>query len=229
MYTLDNFYKSKEWEKFRKCIIDERTNERGEILCAHCHRPIVNRYDLIVHHKKELTDLNVNDYTISLNPDNVECICFRCHNEEHRRFGHEGKKKVYIVYGAPCSGKVEWVRNNAGPNDLVVDMDSIYEAISINDRYIKSNRLSSVAFGIRDKLYEMIRYRDGKWCDAYVIIGGALRMDRERLTQRLNGECVFIDTPKDKCLLNLSTISMRDKARKEWEKYIDEWFEAYQP
>lgn len=167
MITREQFYKSKKWEAFRKVIISERTDADGFVHCCECGKPILHKYDLIIHHKTELDEVNVNDAQVALNPDNVECICFRCHNKIHDRFGyHKGatftassKKHVYIVYGAPCSGKSTWVRENATQDDLVVDLDNIWQMISINDRYVKPAALKNIVFDIRDKMYDIIKYR----------------------------------------------------------------------
>lgn len=228
MFTLDNFYKSRQWQNFREIIIDQNTNDDGFVYCAICGKPILRKYDLIIHHKIELTGDNVNDYGISLNPDNVECVHFKCHNKIHERFGYGNSytpqpKRVYIVYGAPCSGKSTWVNDVATPNDLIIDIDSIYEMISNNDRYIKPDRLRGTVFAIRDSLYDIVRYRSGKWQNAYIITGGARIGDRERLQKRVAAdEFIFIDTDKDTCI---SRIGSRGK---EWVEYIEEWFNSYQ-
>lgn len=227
LYTLDSFYRSDEYKKFRKVVIAERTRPDKYVYCEYCGKPIVKAYDLITHHKKELTETNVNDALISLNPELIMLLHFKCHNIIHRRFGEEAKKQVYIVYGAPFSGKTSWVMENASPNDLIVDMDSIFQMISINDRYVKNERLKSAAFEVRDKLLEIIKYRSGKWQDAYVIGGYPLLMDRKRLEQRLNAVSIFIDTPKEKCIERLYEDDARDLV--EWSKYIYEWFDRYQP
>lgn len=118
-YTQQEFYHSKAWESFRKVIIEQRTDADGFVHCSECGKPILKKYDLIIHHIKELSDANVNDANISLNPDNVEIICFRCHNKVHDRWqgGNGGwkpvPKRVYIVYGSPCAGKSTWVHENA--------------------------------------------------------------------------------------------------------------------
>ncbi len=227
---LQEFYKSKEWERFRNVVIQMETDpETGFVYCAHCGKPILKKYDLIVHHINELNESNVNDALITLNPENVVCVHFRCHNEIHQRFGFGTSgykpqpKKVFIVYGSPCAGKTSYVRNNATSNDLVVDIDSIYEMISINDRYIKSDRLKSTVFDLRDHLYDVIKYRNGKWQNAFVITGGALRSERERLMNRIVADdFIFIDTSKDECLL-------RARERGEnWEAYVLDWFEKFQ-
>ena len=236
MDELQKFYKSKEWESFRQIVIADKTADDGFVYCEHCGKPILKPYDLIVHHKIELTEVNVKDYKVALNPENMMVVHFRCHNQIHERFGFnkdkQGRstyrpkpKKVYIVYGAPCSGKTTWVKENATKNDIIVDLDSIYECITISDRYEKSDRVSSVVFKMRDTLYDVIRYRDGKWNDAFIITGGALLGDRERLQKRVGAdELIFIDTPMGECLNRA-----KENRTEEWMEYIISWFEHFQP
>ena len=237
----EQFYKSKQWEAFRKVIIAERTDEDGFVHCCRCGKPILNKYDLIIHHKIELNEANVNDTMISLNPDNVDCICFRCHNKEHERFGFQKEghkngfykpvpKKVYIVYGSPCAGKSTWVHDVATKDDLIVDLDNIWQMISVNDRYTKPAALKSVVFDMRDKLYDIIRYRSGKWHNAYIITGGAMKGDRDRLKQRIGAdELIFIDTNYDECIRRMQTKGLTDEQKLQWIQYIDDWFNKFQP
>ena len=231
MFTLDNFYKSKQWEKLREIYIADHTDDNGYIYCAMCGKPILKKYDLILDHITELTEDNVNDYSISLNPDNLRPLHFICHNKRHERYGFgtggyiRKPKRVYIVYGAPCSGKSSWVKSVANDNDLIVDIDNIYEMISNNDRYVKNDAIKSVVFAVRDCLYDTIRYRSGRWQNAYIITGGARSGDRARLKQRISAdELIFIDTPKDECLKRAD-----ERSNDNWIDYINDWFEAYQP
>ena len=237
MLTREQFYKSKKWESFRKVIIEQRTDADGFVHCCECGKAIVNKYDLIIHHKKELSEANVNDAMIALNPDNVDCLCFKCHNKIHNRWqggnSNSGwkmpERHVYIVYGAPCAGKSSWVHDNATEDDLVVDLDSIWQMISINDRYVKPNALKSVVFGVRDQLYDTIKYRSGNWHSAFVITGGALIGDRERLKQRIGADdLVYIDTPKDECLRRLMARQHDNDQLVLWSDLIDEWFDRFQ-
>lgn len=61
MFTLSNFYKSKEWTDLLEQLKLERVNSDGEIICEHYSRPIVKKYDCIGHHIEELTEANVNN------------------------------------------------------------------------------------------------------------------------------------------------------------------------
>ena len=54
MFTLNNLDKSKEWLNLLEQLRLERVNSSGEIVCEHCHKPIIKKYDCIGHHKIEL-------------------------------------------------------------------------------------------------------------------------------------------------------------------------------
>lgn len=218
MFTLNNFYKSKEWTNLLEQLKLERVNSDGELICEYCHKPIVKKYDCIGHHNIELTEANVNDYNISLNSENIMLIHHKCHNKIHERFAGF-KQRVYIVYGSPCSGKSTWVNDVAYNDDLIIDMDKIWECICNSDRYHKPNRLKSNAFGIRDTLLDMIKTRRGMWRNAYVIGTYPLASDRERLSKLLGAELVFIDESHETCLSRAKN--------SDWVNYINEWFDLF--
>ena len=218
MYTLDNFYKSKQWEELRARLMMERVDEQGQLICEHCGKPITKAYDCIAHHEIKLTDDNVNDFVISLNPQNIKLIHFKCHNKIHQRY--DGfYRNVYLVYGSPCSGKSTWVHDVAYDDDLILDVDSIWESICKADKYHKPNRLKANVFGIRDCIIDQIRTRKGMWRNAYVIGGYPLRSDRDRLCELLQAQPIYIEATKDECLSR----ALSD----DWKDFIEEWFENF--
>lgn len=204
----------------------ERANEDGEIICNYCGKPITRAYDIIGHHKTELTDENCNDYNISLNPDNVALVHHRCHNYIHNKFGYK-ERQIFLIYGAPLSGKTSYVRESMNSGDLIIDMDNIWQCISGCDRYVKPNNLKSVAFKIRNELIECARYRNGKWRNVYIIGGYPIQSDRERLCKELGAREIYIECDKEECLRRLEASNDRDKD--EWKKYIEGWFNIYTP
>lgn len=226
MYDLSNFYQSKEWRRLMSTLKIERANEDGEIICDYCGKPITRAYDIIGHHKTELTDENCNDYNISLNPDNVALVHHRCHNYIHNKFGYK-ERQIFLIYGAPLSGKTSYVRESMNSGDLIIDMDNIWQCISGCDRYVKPNNLKSVAFKIRNELIECARYRNGKWKNVYIIGGYPIQSDRERLCKELGAREIYIECDKEECLRRLETSNDRDKD--EWKKYIEGWFNIYTP
>ena len=148
-------------------------------------------------------------------------IHFQCHNKVHHRFGYELPQKVYIVYGSPCSGKSTWVDEQATADDLIVDIDKIWECISFCDKYNKPKKLQQNVFEIRNTLLEQIKMRLGNWQNAFIVGTYPLKMERQRLADKLGAELIFIETEKDICL---------NRAKNDaWRKYIEEWFESFQP
>ena len=230
MFTsLSQFYNSDEWRKFRLLLIAERTNKvDGVLYCEHSGKPLINTYDIVLHHIQPLTLQNVNDYSISLNPANIMIVSQRSHNEIHKRFGYCTERKVYLVYGSPCSGKTTFVNEIKGNSDLIIDMDNIWQCITGGARYEKPNALKTNAFIVRDALYDSVKTRAGKWERAFIIAGMPIKSDRERLLNSLGAEPIFIDTDKETCLQRLATDKTRTQAqRQEWEQYINKWFEDY--
>lgn len=222
MFTLDSFYKGKQWQGLVEQLKIDRVDEQGQLICEYCGKPISRKYDCIGHHELELTEENVNDYQVSLNPANIKLIHFKCHNKIHERFDGKSQnafQNVYLVYGSPCSGKTTWVRDVANPDDLILDIDYIWSAICTGDKYNKRNRLKANVFGIRDCIIDQIRTRTGFWKNAYVIGGYPLRTDRDRLCNLLRAKPIFIDTSKEECLSR----AVND----EWKEYVEDWFDSY--
>lgn len=229
MYTLSNFYTSKEWCLLMLHIKHDRLNDEGMLICEHCGKPIVRSYDCIGHHIQELTEENVNDANVSLNPKNVMLVHHRCHNKIHHKLSYSYyHRDIWLVYGAPLSGKSTYVESVREDGDLIVDMDSIWQAVSGCDRYIKPDRLKSIVFGVRDKLLDDVRYRRGKWQRAYIIGGYPLISDRDRLCRELGAREVFIDTSMNECLSRLDQLDENDlRDKKRWKKFIEDWFDTY--
>jgi predicted kinase len=220
--VIKSFYASQEWITLRLLLINERGNK-----CAHCKKRIPRSKDLIGHHKIELTPENIHDKTISLNPELIEIICFDCHNKEHRRFGYQGSKEVYIVYGPPMSGKSTLVREQMNRGDILIDMDRLYAAVSLLPSYDKPDNLFTNVIGIHNHLIDNIKTRLGKWHNAWIVGGYADKYKRERLADDLGAELIFCDVSKEECLRRLELDEERRYRIDEWQGYIDKWFESY--
>lgn len=223
--TLSDFYRSKEWREFRAYLIAERTREDGFVYDEITGKPIVKAYDIILHHKIELTLDNVNDANITLNPDNIQVVSFRTHNEIHNRFG-SWTRHVYLVYGCPLSGKSSYVKERAGIHDLIIDVDKIYACISNNPLYIKSGRLYDCMEAVRQALLDCIKYKRGKYINAFIIGGFPFKGERERIAAEYGAEEVFIDCTREEALSRLQ-VAQDGRDKKEWSKYIEVYFERF--
>lgn len=224
---LNDFYSSREWAEFRRMLINERTKDDGFIYDEVTGKPIMKSYDIILHHVIHLTEENVFDYNISLNPENIQIVSHKTHNYIHNKLGYS-RREVFLVYGAPLSGKTSWVNESKNEGDLIIDIDDIWQAVSGCDRYIKPNRLRAVVFRVRDTLMDAVRYRLGKWQNAYIVGGYPLSSERERLIKELGAREIFIRATKEECLARLETDEARSKIEG-YAEFITTWFDRYIP
>ena len=227
MFTLDSFYSSKDWRSFREIVIHERTRPDGFIYDEVTGKPILHRYDVILHHVIPLTNENVNDATVALNPANIQIVSHRTHNFIHDKLGYK-RKEIYLVYGPPLAGKNTYVEGVLSPGDLIVDIDRIWQCVSGQPAYVKPPRLNAVVFAVRDCLYDAVRMRTGKWNNAYIVGGFPLVSERERLCQMYGAREVYVEASREESLRRLHE-NGDGRDLEAWEKYIDEWWRRYTP
>lgn len=83
------FYNSKEWRRLSKLY-----RESHFYICERCGAVGATQ----VHHKVHLNPVNINDPSVSLNPDNLELLCDDCHNKVHNRFQSKDQIKNHYIY-----------------------------------------------------------------------------------------------------------------------------------
>lgn len=71
-------YHSKRWQQLRQI----KLNKVGG-LCERCKKKGIYTSAYIIHHKEYITDKNYEDDNVFYNIDNLEALCFKCHNKEH--------------------------------------------------------------------------------------------------------------------------------------------------
>ena len=218
---LQRFYGSKRWRDLRDMLVLQRHG-----VCDRCGKDYsTDTSHLVAHHKEHLTDENLMDLNVALNPDNIEIVCQKCHAHYHPDRGYlKRHKQVFIVYGPPLSGKTTYVAQNLEPGDLVVDLDRLRNAISFQPMYQTPPSLSQLTFSLRDYLYDQIRIRNGDWNTAWVVAGLPRKNERDRLAARLGASLVLIEASREECHKRLLDADDRPL---EWGEYIDKWFRDY--
>lgn len=214
-FTLASFYRSNEWRTFRRTFIAERLARDGEIIDEYTGKPILQDYDIVLHHKIYLTEGNVNDWNISLNPENIMIVSHISHNRIHEKFANPFKR-AYLVFGAPSSGKSTYLNSIAEKDDLIVDIDRIFECIN----NYRSNKVFANVMKIYNDLLDTVETRNGQWKNAYIVIANCRNV--ERLYNRLGCELIFIDTPKEECLKRAE--SKIEKYGVGYKKAIEDFF-----
>lgn len=222
--VLHSFYCSSAWQRFRRNII----SERGPVCECGCKKVIPVPHDVILHHTPiELTVDNVSNPEISLNPDNVKIYARECHDKSHKRFSKYEGKRVYIVYGMPCSGKATYVMYNKSRNDIVIDMDRLYEAITLLPSYDKPDQLLSTIRAVYNNLLDQVKTRYGKWDTAWVIGGFPERYTRERTADELGAELIYCESSREEAIDRLMTDPARSRIANVYIGYINKWLEKY--
>ena len=75
----DDFYRSHEWRRCRAGYA------KRKIYCERCLEQGIVTPGAEVHHKIRLTPENIKDPSVALNWENLELLCERCHELEHRK------------------------------------------------------------------------------------------------------------------------------------------------
>lgn len=240
--STSDFYRGEDWAKCKAQVLHDRIKD-GVIYCEHCGKPIVKGFNpsnnknsgaIVFHHIIYLNNINVNQAEISINPENIMVCHWSCHNEIHQRFGYSGsnnipEKKVYIVTGASCSGKTSWVQERLEPNDVVVDIDDLWEVTSGQPRYTKPSALKPIVFNLRDELKGLIARGAGTWRNAYIIESLPSATDRNREADKykqFNVEVITMEATQDECLNRLHS-NPSGRNINDYEKYIKEYYERY--
>ncbi len=243
MKTYDNttqFYNGQDWANCKAQVTQERL-KGGALYCEHCGKIILKSFNpnaknnkgaVVYHHKIYLTNQNVNDASISINPANIAILHWQCHNEVHGRFNGAAvavERKVYLVTGAPLSGKTTFVRERMQEGDLVFDIDDLWQMLSGQERYIKPNTLKTMVFNLRLAVKEQIAKGAGGWRNAYIIESLPLATDRKREAERYkahNTEIITMEASREECLNRLYTMP-NGRDIKAYEEYINNYFDDY--
>lgn len=235
------FYNGVDWSNCKAQVTQERL-KGGALYCEHCGKIILksfnpnarnNKNAVVYHHIRYLTNDNVNDASISINPANIMVLHWQCHNEIHNRFNGVAQKierKVYIITGASCSGKTTFVRERIQTGDIVLDIDDLWQTISGMPRYTKPNSLKPIIFNLRNLIKEQIAKGNGSWRNAYIIESKLYTpVDRKYEIEKYkqhNVELIEMEATREECLQRLYT-NPNGRDIKAYEEYINEYFDSY--
>jgi len=137
---------------------------------------------------------------------------------------HGMRPKVYVVHGAPCSGKKDYVASRLGENDVVFDYDEVMAAISGRPIYQPNSNLVSYCLDIRTLiLKKALKSQDiGKtW-----VIATRVGDDMKSMLSDVPTQYVHVDKPKEECLQRLEQDERRQPIAEELRKVIEEYFSS---
>lgn len=131
------------------------------------------------------------------------------------------RSKVYLVCGAPASGKTTYVAEHKEAGDFVLDLDVLRQALGAPAK--TSDCFQQQVMAIRELLYQHIAFNKIGAKAVWVIAGLPNLNQRAAVAKRLNAQIISMPTSKEECIKR----AMHDTERSDKEKQrqiIEQYF-----
>lgn len=136
--------------------------------------------------------------------------------------------KVILVCGSPGSGKSYYVKKNKLKDDIVIDIDSLYYALTYLPLYQKPKSVLKYISSAKEAVFKEIT-EDQSGSTAWIITCGARAESRQRFKDRFNARVIILETPVNKCLEHISSDETRSiKSRSDWKEAVLKWHSMYE-
>lgn len=223
-------YTSK-WVKARATFLADNP------ICSRCNE----REATIVHHSKPHRGDQKLFWDRALNPWLPRCQT--CHDRydqsEEKRLSAAASARTYpfipkpaipvtIVCGPAGAGKSTYVEKNAGPNDVVIDLDVIRAELAGTEIHQPNEGYIAAAL---DKRNDMLRSlaTDTKHDRAWFIVSAPLKEDRELWARKLGADVVLLDTRLDECERRIRADTRRRGQEERMTALARQWWQQHTP
>lgn len=183
------------------------------------------------------------DQSLFWDESNWQPLCVSCHSSLKQRkekrspvadvrahpFLRPSAIPVTIVCGPAGAGKSTYVRNHAGPNDVVIDLDVIRSRLSGGRIHQLNSSWTAASLDERNRILRSLA-SDRVHERAWFIVAAPDGRDRDLWKQKLgNARIVLIATPLDECIRRIRNDPTRAGQFDRMEQLARDWWSAFTP
>lgn len=178
---------------------------------------------------------------LRLDWSNLRPLCKPCHDRRTARdqaFGGRAARwpdwlrpsavPLTIVCGPPASGKSTLIRERAGPNDLVLDLDLIAAELSGQRAHSWGRDWLAPAIRERNELLGRLSRQPCTWPAAWLIVSEPKAERRQWWWSTLKPtEIIVLETSIDQCMARTRADPERSERRAVWDAAVTRWWSRY--
>ena len=224
-----------QWEKYRKEFLLQHP------LCEDCLSKKILRTATVVDH----IVAHKGDERLFWDEQNHQALCKQCHDMKTmqevcaaagrlipgyvrglpKRKYLKPSVPVYVVAGAPGSGKSLYVAQRIKPGELLIDLDEIIGRLSGQNPY-SINRMPYLvaAYWLRDRMINALHDNKEKYTACWITGMFAWPDDRRKLRDELGAKVYVISTDWVRCRLNIKNNNDYKGHEDHYIKLVEKWF-----
>lgn len=125
-----------------------------------------------------------------------------------------GNRPVHIVAGPPGSGKSTYVRQRAGPGDLIWDMDLIAAAMTRTHPHDDHEAILRTLLAMRESFIQTVAARRGTWKICWFITSSPSDESLNYFKTKMRADLIIMPATLEECLARIDADETRtDKLR----------------
>lgn len=131
-------------------------------------------------------------------------------------------KKVYIICGAPGSGKTTYVNENSKSDDIVIDLDKIIMQYTNKPLYSNTEKYIKIAIKRRNEILNNLNFYKSNI--VWFIVSAPTAIERKHWKEQLDGTIVLMNTSKEECYRRIENDNLRANNIMKYKIAIMNWF-----